>query len=132
MTNFYVDVDYPGATPDAVFKATFDSDGILDSEFVWSGKLNDWKPTNAIHRFLVEGDMRIEPITEDQARTYLPIHAFTTDRDEVKTFIKFLSKSPKRPFEFVHVPEIYGEVLNKFVKAGDLDSARMYAERYLA
>jgi hypothetical protein len=53
-------------------------------------------------------------------------------RDEVKTFIKFLSKSPSRPFEFVHVDEIYGEVLNKFVKAGDLDSARMYAERYLA
>ena len=53
-------------------------------------------------------------------------------RDEVKTFIKFIGKSPNRPFEFVHVDEIYGEVLNKFVKAGDLDSARMYAERYLA
>ena len=53
------------------------------------------------------------------------------DREEIKTFIKFLGKSPKRPFEFVHIPEIYGDILNKFVKAGDVDSARKYAERYL-
>lgn len=53
-------------------------------------------------------------------------------RNEIKTFIKFLKKAPKRSFEFVHIPELYGEVLNKFVEVGDFDSARMYAERYLS
>ena len=76
MIKYYVDADHPGATPDAVFKATFDEDGILDSEFVWSGKLNDWKPTNAIHRWMLKGDARIDRINEDQARKLLPPHAF--------------------------------------------------------
>lgn len=53
------------------------------------------------------------------------------DRDEIKTFIKFLSKKPTRRFDFIHVPEAYGDTLNKFVEVKDYESARLYAERYL-
>jgi len=50
---------------------------------------------------------------------------------EMKTFIRWLRKSPTRPFEFENVPTVYGETLNKFVEVGDHDGARWYAERYL-
>jgi hypothetical protein len=51
--------------------------------------------------------------------------------DEVKQFLRWLRKSPSRPFEFQHLPEAYAETLNKFVGIGDHDGARWYAERYL-
>ena len=53
------------------------------------------------------------------------------DREEIKTFIKFLNKKPTRRFDFIHIPEAYGDTLNKFVEVKDYDSARLYAERYL-
>jgi hypothetical protein len=53
------------------------------------------------------------------------------DRDEIKTFIKFLNKKPNRRFDFIHIPEAYGDTLNKFVEVKDYESARLYAERYL-
>lgn len=52
--------------------------------------------------------------------------------DELKQFLRFLKKSPTRPFNFRDVPVVYAEVLNKFVGVKDYDSARWYAERYLA
>ena len=53
-------------------------------------------------------------------------------RDEVKTFIRWLKKSPTRDFDFQHVPTVFGDTLNKFVAVNDYDGARWYAERYLA
>jgi hypothetical protein len=52
--------------------------------------------------------------------------------DELKMFLRWLKKSPTRPFNFREVPVVYAEVLNKFIGIGDYDSARWYAERYLA
>jgi len=53
-------------------------------------------------------------------------------QQELKKFLRFLTKSPDRAFRFQDVPVIYADVLNKFVTAKDYDSARWYAERYLA
>jgi hypothetical protein len=53
-------------------------------------------------------------------------------QQELKKFLRFLTKAPDRTFRFQNVPVIYADVLNKFVTAKDYDSARWYAERYLA
>jgi hypothetical protein len=50
---------------------------------------------------------------------------------EAKAFMRWLKKSPNRPFDFKAIPAVYGEVLNKFVEIEDFDSARIYAESYL-
>ena len=50
---------------------------------------------------------------------------------ELKSFIRFLRKSPDRTFNFEHVPATYANVLNKFIAVKDYDGARWYAERYL-
>ena len=52
--------------------------------------------------------------------------------EELKKFLRFLRQDPERPFNFREVPTIYAEVLNKFVFVKDYESARWYAERYLA
>jgi hypothetical protein len=52
--------------------------------------------------------------------------------DEAKQFLRWLRKSPSRPFEFRHLPAAYAETLNKFITVQDYDGARWYAERYLA
>ena len=52
--------------------------------------------------------------------------------EELKQFLRFLKKSPTREFNFREVPVVYADVLNKFVVTKDYDSARWYAERYLA
>jgi hypothetical protein len=54
------------------------------------------------------------------------------DVAEMITFMKWLRKSPNKPFKFDAVPEAYAETLNKFIGVGDHDGARWYAERYLA
>lgn len=52
--------------------------------------------------------------------------------EEVKKFIRWIRKgTPTRPFEFEVLDETYAEILNKFVEAKDIDSARWYAEHYL-
>lgn len=51
---------------------------------------------------------------------------------ELKKFLRFLKQNPEREFNFREVPVVYAEVLNKFVAVKDYDSARWYAERYLA
>jgi len=53
-------------------------------------------------------------------------------QDELQQFLRWLKKSPTREFRFREVPVVYAEVLNKFVSVKDYDSARWYAERYLA
>lgn len=53
-------------------------------------------------------------------------------QQEIKRFIRWIRKSPDRPFNFQALPAAYAEVLNKFVGEKDYDSARWYAERYLA
>jgi hypothetical protein len=50
---------------------------------------------------------------------------------ELKTFMRWLRKSPNRAFEFKLMPAVYAETLNKFVEIGDHEGARWYAERYL-
>lgn len=53
-------------------------------------------------------------------------------QQEIKRFLRFLRKSPDRTFNFQNVPVVYADVLNKFITVKDYDSARWYAERYLA
>ena len=53
-------------------------------------------------------------------------------QQELKQFLRWLRKSPDRSFRFQNVPVVYADVLNKFVNTKDYDSARWYAERYLA
>lgn len=53
------------------------------------------------------------------------------EAEEAKRFIRWVNKSPNRPFEFIHMPTAYAETLNKFVAVKDFDGARWYAERYL-
>jgi Phage portal protein len=53
-------------------------------------------------------------------------------QEELQQFLRWLKKSPTRAFRFKEVPVVYAEVLNKFVDVKDYDSARWYAERYLA
>jgi len=53
-------------------------------------------------------------------------------QDEIKRFLRWIKKSPDRSFNFQAVPVVYSEVLNKFISIKDYDSARWYAERYLA
>ena len=51
---------------------------------------------------------------------------------EMRAFIRFVRKGyTGRTFAFEHIEKSYAEVLNKFIEADDLDSARWYAERYL-
>ena len=51
---------------------------------------------------------------------------------EMKSFLKWLRKSPDREFNFEFVELTYSQILNKFVEQKDYDSARWYAERYLS
>ena len=51
--------------------------------------------------------------------------------EEIRQFIRWVRKSPSRPFEFSALPESFARTLNKFVEARDFDGARWYAERYL-
>ena len=52
---------------------------------------------------------------------------------EAKSFLRWLNKygRPNRAYRFKHLPETYGETLNKFIEVEDFDGARWYAERYL-
>ena len=51
--------------------------------------------------------------------------------DEARAFIRWIRKSPTRPFDFKYLSVSYAETLNKFVEVKDYDGARWYAERYL-
>ena len=49
---------------------------------------------------------------------------------EVKAFLRWVKKSPDRPFNFQHLEWTYADALNKYVAAKDYDQARWFAERY--
>lgn len=66
-------------------------------------------------------DVNEEPLDEGKAA-----------QEELRQFLRWLRKSPSRSFRFKEVPVVYADVLNKFVETQDYDSARWYAERYLA
>ena len=51
--------------------------------------------------------------------------------NELKRFIRWLKKSPTRPFNFEFVPAGYAEVMNKFVGIKDYEQAEWLAESYL-
>ena len=77
-----------------------------------------------------------QPVTDQtEPKTELdpePVDASSkAARDEVKTFIRWLRKSPNRPFDFAVVPHTLADTLNKFVAVEDFDGARWYAELYL-
>jgi hypothetical protein len=69
----------------------------------------------------------LPPVEEPKTKSSKP-----ADVAEMITFMKWLRKSPSKPFKFDSVPEAYAETLNKFIGVGDHDGARWYAERYLA
>jgi hypothetical protein len=50
---------------------------------------------------------------------------------EIKSFLRWLKKSPDRTFNFEHLEWTYADALNKYVAAKDYDQARWFAERYL-
>jgi hypothetical protein len=50
---------------------------------------------------------------------------------EMQSCVRWLRKSPTRPFNFEFARSIDGEVINKFVGLGDYESARWFAERYI-
>jgi hypothetical protein len=75
-----------------------------------------------------EGSEAPVPNVEDKPEEDEGIKA----QEELKMFMRWLKKSPTRPFNFREVPVVYAEVLNKFIGIKDYDSARWYAERYLA
>ena len=50
---------------------------------------------------------------------------------EIRAFLRWLKKSPDRPFRFQFLEWTYADALNKYVEAKDYDQARWFAERYL-
>jgi hypothetical protein len=51
---------------------------------------------------------------------------------ETKAFLRWLRKSPARPFDFKVMPVVFADTLNTLVAQQDFDGARFYAEQYLA
>jgi len=78
-----------------------------------------------------EGESIVTPI-EEEVVTQDVITDGEKAAEELKKFLRFLRQNPERQFNFREVPTIYAEVLNKFVSVKDYESARWYAERYLA
>jgi hypothetical protein len=85
-------------------------------------------------------DMGVDlPPEEEEPSTVTPVAPVEDGEDdgvkaqeELKMFMRWLKKSPTRPFNFKNVPVVYADVLNKFVATKEYDSAKWYAERYLA
>jgi len=77
----------------------------------------------------IENPEREQPTEEP---TEVPTTKASAAETEIKTFLKWSRKaSRKRSFNFEHVADDYGKMLNKFIAVGDRDSARWYAEMYL-
>lgn len=74
------------------------------------------------------------PVTDDESvgSEVEPMDNSKAVNTELRQFVRWLKKSPATPFDFYQTPLVYAEVLNKFVEIQDYDSARWYAERYLA
>lgn len=85
----------------------------------------------AVNGLDLEGESTAIP-TEESVVTQGVITDDEKAATELKKFLRFLRQSPDRQFNFKEVPVVYAEVLNKFVSVKDYESARWYAERYLA
>jgi hypothetical protein len=79
-----------------------------------------------------EGDAETEEEEPEAPAAKKAAASMEAQRDEAKQFLRWLRKSPARPFDFKALPFAYAETLNKFVAIKDYDGARWYAERYLA
>lgn len=84
-----------------------------------------------------EGDNGLTEPTVNELQQTEQVGEEVTDegkaaQEELRQFLRWLRKSPSRSFRFKEVPVVYADVLNKFVETQDYDSARWYAERYLA
>ena len=69
------------------------------------------------------------PVTEKPTEEPKPVD--NPAIDEAKKFVRWLRKSPTRPFDFQVMPHAYAETLNKFVEAQDFEGAKLYAEFYI-
>lgn len=77
-----------------------------------------------------ETDKPVED-TETKPADKTPVDKNKASMDEARTFLRWLRKSPDRPFNFESMPEAYAITLNKFVEVKDFDGARWFAERFL-
>jgi hypothetical protein len=87
---------------------------------------------DAIGGLGLDGENLETPIEEETVVTEDVITDGEKAATELKKFLRFLKQNPEREFNFREVPVVYAEVLNKFVSVKDYESARWYAERYLA
>lgn len=118
---FFFDHDgiKPATEPASLYLA---SEG-LDAEGKPVDQPSEEKPEDLEEK--PEADLEEKPAEDLEEK---PIKA----EEEVKKFIRWARKgTPSRPFEFVDLDPTYAEILNKFIEAKDVDSARWYAEHYL-
>jgi Phage portal protein len=87
---------------------------------------------DAIGGLGLDGENVVTPVEEETVVTEDVITDGEKAATELKKFLRFLKQNPEREFNFREVPVVYAEVLNKFVSVKDYESARWYAERYLA
>ena len=128
-----------------------DADRLLFVTGATTYRLDDagWQPIDSGYTGL-DGEMPADPAnTPSQAETG-PDEANTADLGpdtaqpdaeapaseeeavkEIRAFLRWLRKSPDRPFRFQHLEWTYADALNKYVEAKDYDQARWFAERYL-
>ena len=110
-----------------------------------------WVAIDAFQETPIDGELTGEPTNTPAEAQTGPIQANTADlgpdtpeaapaeeaspvspvEKELKSFIRWLKKSPDRPFNFEQLEWTYADALNKYVAAKDFDQARWYAERYL-
>jgi len=78
------------------------------------------------------GSAQTPPAQSGEPQTTPPVNPEKAAAAEMRAFIRFVRKGyTDRTFNFEFIDESYAEVLNKFIKVGDLEGARWYAERYL-
>jgi len=80
----------------------------------------------------LEGENLVTPELQEETVVTEDVTNGEKAAQELKKFLRFLKQEPERQFNFKEVPVVYAEVLNKFVSVKDYESARWYAERYLA
>jgi hypothetical protein len=119
-------------TPQGAFFVT--EEGIMDFT---TGGVTDAEATGEVGETATEEPVE-EPAEEptEESEEAAPVEkSIQVDEkvQEAKSFLRWLNKygRPNRAYRFKHLPEAYGETLNKFIEVEDFDGARWYAERYL-
>jgi hypothetical protein len=119
-------------TPQGAFFVT--EEGIMDFT---TGGVTDAEATGEVGETATEEPVEepAEEPTEESEEAALVEKSIQVDEkvQEAKSFLRWLNKygRPNRAYRFKHLPEAYGETLNKFIEVEDFDGARWYAERYL-